>query len=169
MGKKITVNDKMQQGYEYELTAPAGEEFHPDFEPHLTPKEMLELGVFGGKYCTDCKDEFPDDWFKNAKLSPKRKNPELNFFGVDASLPLSKWQEKGWIDERDPRGWFQWHMRYYYGRRLTDGEDERQIKRWKSFKRHWGAVEKNCTALDWDCRRKQRQALLHWAYDARKL
>jgi hypothetical protein len=168
MKKKVVVDDKMQTGYVYYLTEPAGKNFHPDFEPHLTPKEMLELGVFGGKYMTDTKDEFPDDWFENAKLSPEKKDPSLNFFGVDASMPLSHWQKRGWIYKEDPRGWFQWYCRYYMGRRIPQ-EDDRQIKRWRSFRRHWGVVEKNCQKKDFDCRRKQRQALLHWAYDSRKL
>lgn len=167
MKKKIQFNDKMQNGYYY-LTEPIGKNFDPEFKPELTPKEMLELGVFGGKYMTDCKDEFPPSWYKNAKLSPERKNPQLNFFKVDASLSLKKWEEKGWINPVDPRGWFQWYCRYYYGRRMPQ-EDKRQIKRWKAMKRHVGAVVKNCTPMDLNCRLKQRQALLHWAYDSRKI
>ncbi|MFW5884933.1 MAG: hypothetical protein ACOCUF_01755 [Patescibacteria group bacterium] len=167
MRKKIFVNDKMQQGYVYYLTEPAGKNFHPDFKPHLTPKEMLEMGIFGGKYMTDTKKEFPANWFKKAKLCSEKHDPELNYFGVNASQPLSVWRRKGWIHPDDPRGWFQWYCRYYLGRRHKD--DERQIKRWKSFARHWSAVEKNCRAGDFDCRKKQRQALLHWAYDSREL
>lgn len=157
----------MQEGFYY-LTEPMGENFHPDFKPQLTPKEMLELGVFGGKYMTDCRDEFPADWFSNAKLSPSGKDISLNYFKVDASLPLKEWKQKGWIHPADPRGWFQWYCRYYYGRRMPD-EDLRQIKRWKAIERHVGAIRKNCAPLDMSCRRKQRQALLHWAYDSRKI
>lgn len=168
MGKKVVVNDLMQQGYEYELVEPAGENFDPKFKPELTPKQMLELGVFGGKYMADCKDEFPDDWFENAKLCHKFHNPDLNYFGVNASQALSVWRKKGWIYEEDPRGWFQWYCRYYMGRRIPE-EDERQIKRWKSFKRHWAQVKNNCEKSDYSCRTRQRQALLHWAYDSRKI
>lgn len=110
---RVIVHDKMQTNYTYILTEPMGQNFHPDFTPHLTPKEMLAVGVFGGKYMTDCGDEFPADWFETAKLSPERKNAKINFFGVNASLPLCVWQEKGWIYEEDPRGWFQWYCRYY--------------------------------------------------------
>ena len=156
----------MQQDYSYELVAPEGEGFHPDFKPELTPKQMLELGVFGGKYMTDCRDEFPADWFENARLSPQRHDPELNFFGVNASKPLSYWRQKGWIYPEDPRGWFQWYCRYYRGRRSQD--DERQIKRWEAMTRHIAQLKKNCQPGDLNCRRKQRQALLHWAYDSRK-
>jgi hypothetical protein len=168
MGKKIVVKDKMQQEYIYFLVEPIGKNFDSNFKPELTPKEMLELGVFGGKYMTDCKREFPKDWFSKAKLSPFKKDISLNYFGVDASMPLSHWQKKGWIYHQDPRGWFQWYCRYYMGRRIPP-EDERQIKRWKAIKRHVIAIEKNCKRKDLKCRRKQRQAVLHWAYDSRKI
>ena len=127
---------------------------------------MLELGVFGGKYMTDCREEFPISWFKKAKLSPEFKNINLNYFKIDASLPLKQWQDKGWLFSEDPRGWFQWYCRYFLGRRLPD-IDIKQIKRWKSIRRHIGAIKKNCKVKDLNCRKKQRQALLHWAYDSR--
>lgn len=166
--KIIVVNDKMQRNFHYEITAPVGENFDPDFKPELTPKEMLELGVFGGKYMTDCHREFPEEWFKKAKLCPERHDPELNYFGINASQPLSVWRKKGWIYPDDPRGWFQWYCRYFLGRRISS-EDERQIKRWKAMRRHIGQIRKNCHKGDFSCRRKQRQALLHWAYDSRKI
>jgi len=144
-----------------------GKNFHPDFKPELTPKEMLALGVFGGKYMNDCKKEFPAGWFKSAKLSLK-KNVKLNFFQVDASLPLAEWRRKGWIYPEDPRGWFQWYCRYYQGRRIPE-EDIRQIKRWKAIRRHYAAVKIHCLQGDFGCRPKQRQALFHWAYDSRRI
>ncbi len=162
-GMKVIVNDRMQQNYVYYRTEPEGENFHPDFKPERTPKEMLELGVFGGKYMTDCRNEFPEEWFSNAKLCSGKHDPELNCFGVNASQPLSVWREKGWIYHEDPRGWFQWYCRYYMGRRCPD--DIRQINRWKAMKRHLAQIRKNCAEGDLNCRKKQRQALLHWAYD----
>jgi hypothetical protein len=165
--KRIVVNDRMQQGYVYTVTEPIGKNFDPDFRPQLTPKDMLELGVFGGKYMTDCQDEFPKTWFRKAKLSPDGADPELNLFGVDASQPLSVWRAKGWIWEDDPRGWFQWYCRYYLGRRTAD--DERQIKRWRNMRRHVAQIQKNCEPYEFDCRPRQRQALLHWAYDPRDI
>jgi hypothetical protein len=164
---KITVNDKMQKRYVYYRTKPMGRAFRAEFRPELTPKEMLELGVFGGKYMTDCQDEFPTSWFKKAKLSPRRRDPKLNFFGVAASQSLSTWRDKGWIYEEDPRGWFQWYCRYYSGRRCAD--DLRQIKRWCAVKRHVAQLKKHCSPRDLNCRRRQRQALLHWAYDSRRI
>lgn len=164
----VVVDDLMQHDYRYELTAPAGRDFHPGFEPEVTPAEMLRLGVFGGKYLTDCRDEFPDEWYTDAKLCHERHMPELNYFGVNASLPLSEWRRRGWIYAEDPRGWFQWYCRYWMGRRLP-GEDERQIARWRAFRRHAAQVRRNCPPGSEDCRPKQRQALLNWAYDSRKL
>ena len=165
--KTVTVHDKMQRNYRYKLTEPAGRNFDPEFKPQLTPKEMLEMGIFGGKYMTDCRREFPKSWFTRAKLSPEGKDPDLNFFRVDASKPLSYWKRKGWIHKDDPRGWFQWYCRYYAGRRMED--DDRQIGRWKNMTRHLAQLKKHCEADDWSCRPRQRQALLHWAYDSRRL
>jgi hypothetical protein len=164
---KIVVRDKMQKGYRYQCVEPMGKHFAPDFKPDLTPKQMLTLGVFGGKYMTDCQKEFPKDWFTRAKLSPKMRNPKLNFFGIDASQSLKVWREKGWIYKDDPRGWFQWYARYYMGRRIPK-EDERQIKRWKAMTRHIGQIKMKCREGDIFCHPRQRQALLHWAYDSRK-
>ncbi len=165
--KKITVNDVMQQGYSYYLVEPEGKNFDPEFKPELTPKQMLALGVFGGKYMTDCGTEFPKDWFEKAKFCPERHDPKLNFFGVNASQPLSVWRKKGWIHPQDPRGWFQWYCRYYMGRRTED--DERQIKRWKAIRRHIAQVRNNCMKGDLSCRPRQRQAILHWAIDSRRV
>lgn len=167
MKKKIVVNDLMQKNYEYFITEPIGKNFDSEFKPDLTPKEMLELGVFGGKYMTDCQNEFPKDWFKNAKLNHEFHDPELNYFKINASKPLKYWQDKQWIYYEDPRGWFQWYCRYYMGRRCVD--DDRQIKRWKQMVRHVAQIKKNCPKRKLECRKKQRQVLLHWAYDSRKI
>jgi hypothetical protein len=166
--RTVTVNDRMQKGYRYVLTAPVGRSFDPEFRPQLTPKQMLRLGVFGGKYMTDTRKEFPASWFAGAKLAVGARDFALNFFGVDASQPLSVWRRKGWIHPDDPRGWFQWYCRYYMGRRM-EGEDQRQIRRWKAIRRHVRQVERHCEPGDLTCRKRQRQALLHWAYDSRKI
>jgi hypothetical protein len=162
----VVVNDKMQQGYRYTREAPVGRNFDPGFTPDLTPAELLNLGVFCGKYMTDCQAEFPAAWFRGARLSPEYRNYRLNYFGVDASQPLSVWRAKGWLHSDDPRGWFQWYCRYYMGRRMPE-EDQRQIKRWRAIRRHVRQIERNCERGDLTCRPRQRQALLHWAYDSR--
>ena len=163
----VVVNDRMQTGYRYRRTVPMGKSFDAAFRPDLTPKQMLTLGVFGGKYMTDCRDEFPADWFESAKLCPERHDPALNFFGVNASKSLTYWRKKGWIHPDDPRGWFQWYCRYYSGRRMSD--DERQVKRWRAMQRHAAQLHRACMPGDLGCRPRQRQALLHWAYDSRDL
>ena len=163
----VTVNDKMQRDYRYERVEPEGKHFHPDFKPDLTPKQMLALGIFGGVYMRDCTKEFPKTWFTKAKFAKGKSDPKLNYFKVSASQPLSEWQKKGWIYKDDPRGWFQWYCRYYSGRRLQK-EDDRQIKRWINMRRHLGQIAAYCRPLDMLCRPRQRQALLHWAYDARR-
>ena len=146
MRRKVVVSDLMQQGYVYYCTEPVGRNFASTFRPELTPKQMLRLGVFGGKYKTDCRGEFPASWFAGAKLCAERHHPRLNYFGVNASQSLAVWRRNGWIHPQDPRGWFQW---------------------WRAMARHVAAIRKNCEPGDLDCRRKQRQAVLHWAYDSR--
>jgi hypothetical protein len=134
---------------------------------------MLELGVFGGLYFDTpaLRKEFPAEWFAHAKLAPAgtaKPIAKLNYFGVNASQPRSVWQAKGWINDADPLGWFQWYCRYTLGRRLP-AEDARQIKRWKAIGRHIAQIKNNCRAGDETCRPRQRQAVLHWAYDSRKM
>lgn len=165
----------MQRKYQYYRTELPGKNFAKDFKPDLTPKQMLALGVFGGVYMRDAAEEYPKDWFVRAKLAPvdtdttrkKYHDPSLNYFKVNASQPLTVWQKNGWIYRDDPRGWFEWYCRYYMGRRIPE-EDVRQIKRWRQMTRHIAQLRAHCKIGDESCRRGQRQALLHWAYDSRK-
>ena len=138
-------------------------DFYKIFKPELTPKKMLELGVFGGSYFGSKTKEFPSSWFENAKLS-KNFDVSLNRFKVKSGLSRKEWIDKGWIFKEDPLGWFQWYCRFCNGRRVPH-IDEIQIKRWKNFKRHVIAIEKNCEKGDLSCRRRQRQAILQWAYN----
>lgn len=164
----IKVTEAYQKGYEYTLTEPEGKNFSPDFKPDLAPGQMLGLGIFGGDYFNEVPDEFPTEWFSGVKLSRKGARPELNLFKVNASQPLSVWQKKGWIYFEDPKGWFLWYCRYYLGRRIPD-EDLRQIRRWKAIRRHIAQLQISCQPRDLNCRPRQRQALLHWAYDSRDI
>jgi|TARA_B100000768_G_C11087335_1_gene293446 hypothetical protein len=140
-------------------------EFYKIFKPQLTPKKMLELGVFGGAYFADGSiKEFPKSWFVKAKIS-KSFDINLNRFKIESGLSRKEWIDKGWIFKEDPLGWFQWYCRFKNGRRIFK-IDQIQIKRWKSFGgRHKAAVQKNCEEGDLQCRRRQRQALLQWAYN----
>lgn len=170
VGQIITVSDKMQSGYSYSLSEPIGKNFDPAFTPAFSPAQMLELGVFEGKYLNDCTREFPKEWFvtafKKEKLSPSSPDISKNYFSVKSRQPLSVWIQKHWITPNDPdvRGWFQWYCRYYLGRR-EPVLDQRQIKRWRAFRRHAAQVKKHCASGDLHCRPRQRQALLQWAYD----
>ena len=132
-----------------------------EFTPAFTPAEMLELGVFEGKYLNSARHEYPEDWFTRARLSDL-PDPSINAFGVKSRQPLSAWQQAGWIHPQDPRGWFEWYCRYSMGRRTED--DARQIKRWRAFARHTGQVLKHGNGDPYK-RRVQRQALLQWARD----
>jgi len=160
---EIKVNDRMQTGYRYLLSAPAGEYFDPGFAPFYSPCEMLNMGVFEGKYLNDCVDEFPESWFQKAKLS-EQADVAMNYFGVKSRQPLNTWHRNGWILGPDPRGWFQWYCRYYLGRRLPE-IDLLQIGRWRGFARHAGQIRANCYRGDILCRPRQRQALLQWSRD----
>lgn len=181
-GKSVTVSDKMQTRYTYQLTARAGKDFAADFKPALTPARMLRLGVFEGKYLNDCVLELPREWYEDAikfnKLCPEGANSEINSFRIKSRLPLAKWRSNGWIPiapgDRDVRGWFQWYCRYWLGRR-DENVDAIQIKRWKAFTRHRGQIlaayrrlganRPKTVAEKRAHRPKQRQALLQWAYN----
>lgn len=163
IGDIIRVNDRMQSSYSYELAVSMGEDYDDGFRPCFTPQEMLEMGVFEGKYLNDCTGEFPAQWFKNAKLS-SIADPRLNYFHIKSRQPLAVWEQNGWIIPPDPRGWFQWYCRYYMGRRIPS-VDQFQIKRWRAFSRHLAQVKKNCAPGDEKCRPRQRQALLQWSHD----
>lgn len=178
-GRRVRVSDLMQSGYSYTLTARPGRDFDPDFRPRYSPGEMLQLGVFSGKYLNDCTGELPREWYLAAlragKLHPERADPSSNLFGIKSRKSLQYWRRKGWILDPDVRGWFQWYCRYWLGRRVPD-LDQTQIARWRSFRRHAGQVQASVARGEAGSRRpdraqkrqhrpRQRQALLQWAYD----
>jgi hypothetical protein len=184
-GQTMYVWNKMEKSYSYILSAPMGKEFDPEFQPELTPDQILRLGAFEGKYLNDCLLEFPMEWFVDAialdKLRPHEPDVNVNCFQSKSRQPLDMWAENGWLPSSkkakgqypplgdpeqnpDERGWFQWYCRYYMGRRIP-AIDQIQIARWKAFRRHAGAIKKNCRSGDVTCRPRQRQALLQWAYN----
>lgn len=189
-GDVIHVNDKMKKNYTYTLEEEPGTNFDPEFKPYADPGEILALGAFEGKYLNDCLLEYPAEWYLKAlaldKLRPQKPDISVNFFQILSRLPLTQWEKNGWVppyyykkrhsnsmgrnilndpkQNPDERGWFQWYCRYWMGRRLPE-LDKVQIGRWKAFTRHAGAIKANCKPGDLTCRPRQRQALLHWAYN----
>jgi hypothetical protein len=164
---------------------------HKEFKPNLTPKEVINAGVFGGTYFrtilsgitgktyVDVWKEFPSDWFKNLDiekyLTSQVINASINKYKIKMGGNLDMWESSGWITEIDPYGWFQWYCRFYLGRRTTD--DLRQIKRWlgtcgnlgrfritlmrKIFNEKTSYCDSNTGAII-------RQSLLQWSYELTK-
>ena len=131
------------------------------FDPKYHPREMLAMGVFGGKILNDCLDEFPVEWFADAlrkgKISPMKAREEINYFGVKSRQSLQKWRESGWIVGDDERGWFQWFCRYALGRRDKE-VDTVQMKRWASIRRWKTISDRNPN------NKKIKQLLLQWSW-----
>lgn len=172
MNKLIIVNNRMQTNYQYECVMQTGDfSDHPEFKPDLTPPQMLELGVFGGKYFNDVAEtnEYPQRWWIDAKLCGQHNkyNKKLNFYGVRSGDDLDTWRERCWIRRQDPRGWFEWYCRFYIGRRSED--DVRQIKRHNNYTRHLSTLRRNSEHPDDGKSLRTKQSLLHWAYDPRDL
>jgi hypothetical protein len=183
-GDTIKGTETMSKPYSYILTEEPGE-LGPDFQPALSPAEILLLGAFEGSYLNDCYREFPAEWFLGAlmtdSLRPGAPDETVNLFKIKSRQPLSAWRENGWVhtsrrvgkthrailsspENPDERGWFQWYCRYWMGRRIPD-LDHVQIGRWRSFARHAGAIKANCKPGDLSCRPRERQALLQWAWN----
>ena len=108
---------------------------------------MLALGVFGGKYMTDCREEFPADWFAGAKLSPARRDPSLNYFGVDASQPSRSGAARAGSILTIRAAGSNGTAATTLGRRMPE-EDARQIKRWKAIRRHVAQIRRHCEPGD---------------------
>jgi hypothetical protein len=162
----IEVNDSYQRGYQYELTEDLGVWDRSKFNPFFTPIQMLQHGVFEGRYLNECVEEFGPEWFHKARIAhDKVPNPaKYNLLGVKSRRPLHEWNAAGWCHPQDPRGWFQWYNRFYRGRRSDD--DKRQISRHNGFWRHGNGC-KNAAIRKDSCgdpkfRPVQRQACLQW-------
>lgn len=182
-GRRVEVNDRMQRGYSYTLSARPGRGFESGFRPQVSPARMLRMGIFEGKYLNDCLMELPREWYAGAlragRLSPGGADPRLNAFGIRSRLSLRAWRRNGWLPQvrgdPDVRGWLQWYCRYWLGRRDAR-VDARQIARWRAFRRHQAQIlasyrrfsrgaRPRTRAQKRAHRPRQRQALLQWAYN----
>jgi hypothetical protein len=150
------------------ISLESNQKWDPRFAPCYTPLEMLEKGVFEGKYINAVKG-LPASWYKVKKVLAKDQDPDpsINAFGIKSRQPLSVWKKNGWI-KTDKNGWFEWYCHYFLGRRLGK-EDEWQIGRWRSFvARHQGQIDASGKKNDLKAREKQRQGLLQWGWDSTK-
>jgi hypothetical protein len=159
---------------------------YPEFTPNLTPKEIFQLGSFGGTYWRPIYSgitkknykymhkKYPADWWKG--LSPNQLTSSvcditLNKYKVKVGTSLKLWEKKGWINKEHPYGWVQWYCDFYRGKRSSD--DKRQIDRWNKFAGKKGRFrlwlitlikKKNTTFDDYSVSPKIRQSLQHWGY-----
>tara|TARA_B100001094_G_C18120047_1_gene766338 strand:+ start:632 stop:1288 length:657 start_codon:yes stop_codon:yes gene_type:complete len=171
----------------------------PEFKPNLTPREMFEKGSFGGTYWRPIYSEIVNKDLKNQHRSKKwdvnkifeglddsiltksKYSNKINKYKVKVGQSLEEWEKdrKGgsWIQEDDPYGWVQWYCRFYNGRRLKNGEDERQISRWAGIASERGRFRRWLVTLilkknsEWDESKVSpaiRQTLQHWAYELTK-
>lgn len=132
-----------------------------NFYPKYSPKEMLDLGVFGGTYLNSIRSKYPKEWFTGNKVLNvgNKPNYSLNLYKVKSGLSLNEWKENDWI-LTDKLGWFEWYCNYYLGRRLP--EDDMQIKRWRSFCSRFSS---NIQGYNKNTNNDTiKQALLQWSY-----
>ncbi len=164
----------------------------PEFTPNLTPRQIFQLGSFGGTYWRPIQSkvtgksykniykQYPKSWWKGIPeqhlTTPwKDYDVTINKYGVKVGTTLQFWEQKQWIQETHPYGWVHWYCDFYYGKRSLD--DERQIKRWKSLAGPKGRFRnmlinlikrKNTKWNDVTISPKIRQTLQHWAYKLTK-
>ena len=127
------------------------------FGANKTPVEVIREGAFGETYFRDIYSGINGKWYRKS----------LKEFDQ-----LKDIDQKNWINEIDPYGWFQWYFRYWLGRRSKD--DKRQINRWKkNVSRFRGKLAKMIKNSDskydyYSVSPKIRQILLHWGYELKK-
>ena len=159
---------------------------HPEFTPNLTPREIFQLGSFGGtywrpifsktnnKHYKNVHKKFPKSWWKNIKeenLTSPDYDIKKNKYGVKVGLDLDYWEAKKWMYHKHPYGWVHWYCDFYQGNRCED--DERQIKRWQGLAGPRGRfmrflvtkiLQKKSKYNDESISPKIRQVLQHWGY-----
>lgn len=158
---------------------------HPEFQPNLSPKQIFQLGSFGGTYWRPIRSgvtkknyknvhkEFSSWWrgIPDKKLNSSECDLEINKYKVHSGTSLKDWESKHWIKAQDPYGWVQWYCRFYKGRRSKD--DKRQIDRWLKFAGPSGRFRVRLINMIKAKRKKYndasvspviRQGLQHWGY-----
>jgi len=160
----------------------------PDFKPSLTPKEVLQLGSFGGtyfrpiyssvtkqKYKDEAWKELPASWLEGLNIRTQVASSvydnSKNKYKVKCGASLEEWENSGWMHKQDPYGWFQWYCRFYQGRRTED--DVRQVGRWSKCcgpKGRWKnnliskCAKAGCGFDNFGVSPVVRQTLQHWGY-----
>ena len=167
-------------------------EDYPDFKPNLTPRKIFLLGSFGGTYWRQIDSQvtgkthnnhhkkFPNSWWKGIPDSELTKSFDdydisLNKYRKKVGTTLEFWEDKDWINKKDPYGWVEWYSHFYNGRRSAD--DKRQIDRWMGLAskrgrfRKWLVtmiLKKNGKYNDFEISPAMRQTLQHWGYQLTK-
>mgnify|MGYP006091332513 CR=1 FL=1 len=165
---------------------------YPDFTPNLTPKQIFEMGSFGGTYWRpiyskitkknykNIHKKYPNDWWtglKNNQLTNDWKNYDknINKYREKVGQTLEEWEDSDWITKYHPYGWVHWYCDFYNGKRGPD--DDRQITRWirtAGPRSRWRRRlinlinNKNTTYDDFSISPKIRQVLQHWGYQLTK-
>jgi hypothetical protein len=153
---------------------------YPEFKPNITPKEIFQLGSFGGTYWRPIYSSITKKYYKNKHKKYKWNLPDsimtkpwdkydktINKYKVKVGTTLEYWEKKGWITKYHPYGWVQWYSDFYYGKRTPD--DKRQIKRWLNIAGSKGRFRKRLENLIKKGKDspKIRQTLQHWAFKKR--
>lgn len=161
---------------------------YPKFTPNLNPKEIFQLGSFGGTYwrpifSSVIKDKlfnqhlkYPKNWWKDIPDTYLINNwndydKSINKYNKKVGSTLKDWEEKKWITKNHPYGWVQWYCDFFQGLRCSD--DERQIARWSGLAGPNGRFRKWLVTLilkkagsfdDITISPAIRQTLQHWGY-----
>ena len=141
-----------------------------DFGANKTPVEIIKEGAFGGSYFRDIYSGVNEKWYDKSWIEfDELKNIDqkfycssyydvsINKYCVNCGTSFRFWENKGWINEIDPYGWFHY--------------DERQINRWKKIVgRFRGKLVKMIKDAgsqfdDYSISPKIRQILLPWSYE----